>query len=508
MTSRILLINFTQNEADKLKLLEKVEVHRGYLSDVLPYEKNYEDKKFGDTLKKMFKVYFPLAIHEYKAIFIKLHTVPDLEKEFADKLEPYNEKYVNDLIGYILDSNGYLVILLGDYASAVLFHLGIRGITLHQTIGRDKTVNTVNEEFNKVFEELEGEFIMPTERYITVDSEEDDFYRKFSSRFLIKNIYKNKAGDILACYHNNSMHYSDCNPAFFLLPLFRNSNLLITKLLKEFAILSPKFLPEFYEPDWQNSDKYLSQEVRSYEDKINKIVEKAKSFSVVDQGVAYLSQMLKSQDTFILEYNERLNKNLRRKDVDWSQSRVVFIADSFTRYQQNAIGFRDLPIELWEVKLYEDDLISYSQIKPLTTKASIKTVTKDQTIQKISKELIYPLDHHLNKTSPKVKEIFEKIREDVQNLGKVDEVSRKYFIGYWKENVKFLAIRFHKNHLTVWIRIQGYKLNDPKHLTKILNMKSEYWRKIYKEVRISSVSQIPDVMYLIKQAYEKAEQRV
>lgn len=276
MLSRILLINFTQNEADKLKLPEKVEVHRGYLSDVLPYEKNYEDKTFGDTLKKMFKVHFPLAIHEHKAIFIKLHTVPDLEKEFADKLEPYNEKYVNDLIDYVLGNKGYLVILLGDYTSAVLFHLGIRGITLHKTIGRDKTVNTVNEEFNKVFEELEGEVIMPTKRYITVDSEEDDFYSKFSSGFLIKNIYKNKAGDILGCYHNNSMHYSNCSPAFFLLPLFRNSNLLITKLLKEFAILSPKFLPEFYEPDWQNSDKYLPQKVRSYEDKINKIVGKAK----------------------------------------------------------------------------------------------------------------------------------------------------------------------------------------------------------------------------------------
>jgi predicted transport protein len=229
---------------------------------------------------------------------------------------------------------------------------------------------------------------------------------------------------------------------------------------------------------------------------------------VVDQGVAYLSQMLDNQDTFILEYNERLNKNLKRKDIDWSQSRVIFIADSFTRYQQNAVGFKDLPIELWEVKVFEEDLVSYSQLKPLTTKGSIKTLTKDKTIQKISKELIYPLDHHFNRTSPKVKEIFEKIRENVQNLGKVDEVSRKYFIGYWKENVKFLVIHFHKNHLTVWIRIQGYKLNDPKHLTKVLNMKSEYWRKIYKEVRISSISQILDVMYLIKQAYEKAEQRV
>jgi hypothetical protein len=277
MQTRILLINFTQNEADKLKLPEKVEVHRGYLSDVLPHEKDYGEKKFGDSLKKMFKAYFPLAIHEYKAIFIKMHTVPDLEKEFAGKLESYDEKYVKDLFDYILGGNGYMVIFLGDYTSVILIHLGIRDITLHRTVGRDKTVNCTNGEFNKVFEELEGEVIMPTESYITVDSGEDDFYSKFSSRFVIKNIYKNKAGNVLGCYHNNSMHHTDCSPAFFLLPLFRNSNVVITKLLKEFATLSPKFLPEFYEPDWQNSDKYLPQEVRSYEDKISKIVEKAKS---------------------------------------------------------------------------------------------------------------------------------------------------------------------------------------------------------------------------------------
>jgi len=267
---------------------------------------------------------------------------------------------------------------------------------------------------------------------------------------------------------------------------------------------------EFVASEFRVGDFFIDTLAFDPESKAFIIIEykKDKSFSVIDQGVAYLSQMLDNQDTFILEYNERLNKNLRRKDVDWSQSRVIFIADSFTNYQQNAIGFRDLPIELWEVKPYEDNLISYFQLKPLTTKASIKTVTKDQTIQRISKELIYPLDHHLNRTSPKIREIFEKIREEVQNLGKVDEVSRKYFTGYWKENVKFLVIRFQKNHLTVWIRIQGYKLNDPKNLTKVLNRKSEYWRKIYKEIRLSSLNQIPDVMYLIKQAYEKAEQRV
>lgn len=276
MKTRILLINFTQAEAEKMKLPPNVDIHRGYLSDILQYDKVYNEE-FNVTLGKMHKAYFPLAIHEYKVIFVKLHTVSGLEKEFEAKLEPYHTKIVDDLISYILEGSGYLVVMLGDYKSTKLFSLGIRDITLHRTVGRDSTVNTVNTEFNKVFERLESEVVMPTENYITVDDKEDDFYKKFSSRFLIKNIYKNQAGDVLGCYHNNSMYSGDCSPGFFLLPLFRNSNVAAIELLKEFSILSPKFLPEFLQTDWQNSDKYLPAQIQKYEDKIDKIIQKAES---------------------------------------------------------------------------------------------------------------------------------------------------------------------------------------------------------------------------------------
>ncbi len=67
---------------------------------------------------------------------------------------------------------------------------------------------------------------------------------------------------------------------------------------------------------------------------------------------------------------------------------------------------------------------------------------------------------------------------------------------------------FSQNHLTLRIRIQGYRINDPKHLTKELNIKDDYWKKIYKDIFLKSLDQIPDIMDLIKQAYEKAEQRV
>ena len=69
-----------------------------------------------------------------------------------------------------------------------------------------------------------------------------------------------------------------------------------------------------------------------------------KNFTVIDQGYAYLALLLNNKADFVLEYNEKCKKNIRKDDVDWSQSRVIFIASSFTKYQQEAIGFQDLPI--------------------------------------------------------------------------------------------------------------------------------------------------------------------
>ncbi|EXZ04785.1 hypothetical protein ACIXMS_08655 [Bacteroides fragilis] len=68
--------------------------------------------------------------------------------------------------------------------------------------------------------------------------------------------------------------------------------------------------------------------------------------SVVDQGFTYLSLMLQNKADFILEYNENNQNILKRNDVDWSQSRVVFVSPSFTDNQKEAVNFRDLAIEL------------------------------------------------------------------------------------------------------------------------------------------------------------------
>ena len=82
--------------------------------------------------------------------------------------------------------------------------------------------------------------------------------------------------------------------------------------------------------------------------------------------------------------------------MDWSQSKVLFVSPNFTTYQKEAINFKDLPIELWEIKRFTNDTLSFEQIVNRSSKESIKTVSNSETITTVSKEIkVYSEQDHL-----------------------------------------------------------------------------------------------------------------
>lgn len=114
-----------------------------------------------------------------------------------------------------------------------------------------------------------------------------------------------------------------------------------------------------------------------------------RNFSVIDQGYAYLALMLNNKADFILEYNENTGKNLKREDVDWTQSRAIFVSPAFSKYQQQAINFKDLPIELWEVTKYQDGLVQYARLKSPENSESIMKISKaGGVMEKVTKEVV------------------------------------------------------------------------------------------------------------------------
>ena len=95
-------------------------------------------------------------------------------------------------------------------------------------------------------------------------------------------------------------------------------------------------------------------------------------------GIAYLNLMLNNKAELILEYNETHTKPLSRHEVDWSQSRVIFIAPEFTKYQQHAYqDLSNLGIQLYEIHKYTSGLILFNEIQsPFERRESISTISK------------------------------------------------------------------------------------------------------------------------------------
>lgn len=233
---------------------------------------------------------------------------------------------------------------------------------------------------------------------------------------------------------------------------------------------------------------------------------KDRSFSVVDQGFSYLSLMLNNKADFILEYNEKTNKNLRREDIDWTQSRVLFLANSFTSYQQNAISFRDLPIELWEIKKYDNNTILYNQIKTAESNESIKTISKNKNIEKVSREVQkHTLDYHLNKGSENVGSIFGELRDRIMSLdSRIEEnPNPTEYIGYRIGNSNICAIHFYRNKLRLELmKVEKKDLNDPENKVKDIRWQDYKWPKLC-EFTIENMQDNDYAMFLFKQVYNQ-----
>lgn len=160
---------------------------------------------------------------------------------------------------------------------------------------------------------------------------------------------------------------------------------------------------------------------------------KDRSISVIDQGFAYLSAVLNHKADMVLELNDKLKKSFNKDSIDWEATRVIFISPEFTNYQRNAINFKDLPIYLYEVKLYENGLVEYDPIKPYRTTESISSLSKDKTIQKVSKEVKVYSEENFLPESGEIRDLYNLLKE---KLLYIDSTlifhPTKYYIGVQK----------------------------------------------------------------------------
>ncbi len=230
---------------------------------------------------------------------------------------------------------------------------------------------------------------------------------------------------------------------------------------------------------------------------------KGLNYSVVDQGMSYLGLMLNNKAEFILEYNERCNASLKRDDVDWSQSKVIFISPSFTTFQLEAINFKDLPIELWEVRRYANNTIRFDQHKPASTTASIKTVSKkSEVVEAISREVkTYTEEGHLKIADANIAELYARFKELVLAISPEVSVKpmKKYVAFRVKTNISDVVVL--KKSLKIFINLPKGKLEDPKKLARDISEVGHWGNGDY-QIQIGSDDELEYIISLIRQSYK------
>ena len=244
---------------------------------------------------------------------------------------------------------------------------------------------------------------------------------------------------------------------------------------------------------------------------------KGDSYSVIDQGYTYLQLLLNNKSDFLLTLSKHFNRVLDVKDIDWSQSKIVFISQSFNKFQKDSVNFKNLPFELWEIKRYSNSTLVLNQHKPTSDEKidSLNVGKNDSLINSVNKEVkVVEIEEHLSKSKKEIIQVWNELSSRFSELEGVELVSKKHYVSLSLENKTVGYFNFQKNGIRLdfsrgnvnpdGTRSKNYfDIDDPKGISKESSWEWKSGTKgtVYK-ISILKDTDIDYIMFLIKQKYK------
>ncbi|NLZ76135.1 MAG: hypothetical protein GX914_06505 [Erysipelotrichia bacterium] len=226
-----------------------------------------------------------------------------------------------------------------------------------------------------------------------------------------------------------------------------------------------------------------------------------KNNSLVDQGYAYLNLLHTRKADFVLNYNEVTGDNLRISEVDWTQSRIIFVSTHFSNYQIDATSFKNMPFDLWEVEKFEDEIISIEN-KSKRTNIAVDDFVSDSAKETLKEIIVYDEAYHLNNKPEEIQDIYNVIKSRILELGEgeIDIDPRKLYIAF-KGSTNIVDIEVQQKQLKIHLNMKKGTLNDPENLT-IDQSNIGRWGNGDYRIDLNNLENIEYIMYLFKQSYE------
>lgn len=216
--------------------------------------------------------------------------------------------------------------------------------------------------------------------------------------------------------------------------------------------------------------------------------------NVINQGLYYLNWLLEHKDSFELLVLKKLGKQFSDQ-IDWSIPRVLCIAGDFNKYDEEAIKQINRKVTLFKYRKYDDDLIMFEQLNTNNVQP-LNNVSTDSSNKKAETTFLENLD----KISPKLKLIYDDIKDFTLKIG--DEVSFEplKLYGAFKKITNFCSVVIKQNKLKMY-----FKLDPTKYSNECLRDVSDLGHRGTGdlEMTITDECQMELVKQLIQDAYNE-----
>ena len=226
---------------------------------------------------------------------------------------------------------------------------------------------------------------------------------------------------------------------------------------------------------------------------------KSSKENVINQGLFYMDWLIDHKGDFTLASQEKLGAGA---EIDWSQPRLILIAESFSRYDEYAVNRIGTNIELWIYRRYGDGFL---YLEPIFVSAKKGSKPHDTSHEDKDEEIvIHSVEDHLEGKNQKTQELFSSLRGRIMLLnedGDIAEKAAKIYISY-KYGKNFCEARIQSQGIKLWLDITAADLDDPYQLGRDVSEVGHYGTGDV-EVRFSDLEDLDKVMYLIEQAYQQ-----
>ena len=194
---------------------------------------------------------------------------------------------------------------------------------------------------------------------------------------------------------------------------------------------------------------------------------KVASSDLINQSLYYLHWIRDHKGDFQIAVNKKLGKDI---EVDWSDIRVICLAPEYKKYDLHAVQVMGANIELWQYKIYENDILSidevykrtntsthqdnedYNEKNPIMVEAGKKAAFTRKTAT-------YTLEQHFENLDDNILELFNTIRDFIIAIdSSIEETPKKNYVAY-KTSQNFVCMQTYKKKITLYLKLNAEELD-------------------------------------------------